>query len=278
VDPRATRLEPGLAARVRLLFDESAGDIRHDEEWEAVVFPLSADFHVEDAVTVDHDPRDFRDSPPPGAVYSLRDVPLERADFYRSAETALEDHIFRSETLELYKNATLKLYARPGESKEDFRARCLAAAEDAADGEAQKLRDRYETKLKSTRKRMADAERRTRELDVDVGQRRQQELVAGAGEVLSMFLGGRSRMRSLSGAASRRSQTVRTQERLRSAEEKLAEQRDALDELEVELAEQLDDIWRRWQATADEIERIEVPLERTDVRLEELVLFWAPIS
>ena len=41
----------------------------------------------------------------------------------------------------------------------------------------------------------------TEELEVDTEQRRQQELIAGAGEVLSMFLGGRRRTRSLSAEA-----------------------------------------------------------------------------
>ena len=72
------------------------------------------------------------------------------------------------------------------------------------------------------------------ELEVDTDQRRQQELIAGAGEVLSMFLGGRRRTRSLSGIASRRSQTRRTKERLRSAAEKLLEYEEAIEELEEE--------------------------------------------
>ena len=34
---------PGLAARLRLLFDDTAADLRHEVEWEAVVAPLGAD-------------------------------------------------------------------------------------------------------------------------------------------------------------------------------------------------------------------------------------------
>jgi len=278
VDAGGRRLEPGIAARVRLLFDETKGDIRHEQEWEAVFFPLSATLEPDEARAVDYDRRDFREAPPNGAVYALPDVPLDRASFYKSAEAAIEDHIFRSETLELLRNEKLDLCSRPGETEDDFRARCLAAAEDAADNEAQKLRDRFATKLESARKRMADTERRARELDVDVGQRRQQELVAGAGEVLSMFLGGRRRVRSLSGAASRRSQTRRTEERLRSAEEKVADQQDAIAELEAELTEQLQEIWAKWKEVADQIEELEVGLERTDVSLDELVIFWAPVA
>ena len=278
VDPRGSRLEPGLAARVRLLFDETKGDVRHEEEWEAVFFPLKAELDADDAVAVDYDKRDFRDEPLAGAVYALSDAPIDKSSFFKSAEQVIEDHLFRSETLTVHRNAKLKLYARPGESREDFEARCLAAAEDAADAEAGKLRDRYESKLKTAQNRMAQAERRLRELDVDVGQRRQQELIAGAGEVLGMFLGGRRRVRSLSGAASRRSQTVRTQERLKSAEEKVAQQQDAIADLEEELTAEIEGIWNKWRAEAEEIEEFEVTLERNDVTLDELILFWAPVA
>jgi hypothetical protein len=93
-----------------------------------------------------------------------------------------------------------------------------------------------------------------------------------------MFLGGRRRVRSLSGVSSRRSQTRRTQERLRSAVEKVGEQQDAIADLEEELAEELDEIWSRWQGAAQEVEPFEITLERSDISLDEMVLFWAPVD
>jgi hypothetical protein len=278
VVPSGRRLEPGLATRVRLLFDETVGDIRHEEEWEAVFFPLGPRFESENAVTVDYDARDFRDAPIGDVVYALVDAPLDKASFFKDAEKAIEDRLFREKTLKVLKNTELKLYSRPGESKEDFEIRCLAAAEDLADAEAKKLRGRFETKLATARKRVADAERRVRELDVDVGQRRQQEIVAGAGDVLSMFLGGRARVRSLSGASSRRSQTRRTQERLQSASEKMEEYQDAIADLEKELSEEIEQIWERWKTVAANNEDFEVVLERNDVTLDEVILFWAPVG
>jgi hypothetical protein len=272
------RLEPGLAARVRLVFDERVGDLRHEEEWEAVYFPLGERLEAESGLAVDYDRRDFRDSPPDGAVYALGNASFGSSSFFKDAEKEIEGYLHREETLKLYRNKALKLYSRPGESEEEFEKRCLAAAEDRADEDAEKLRDRYESKLKTAQSRLATAERRARELDVDVGQRKQQELVAGAGAVLSMFLGGRRRVSGISGISSRRSQTRRTQERLRSAEEKIAEQQDAIAELEEELTEEIEEIWERWKDTAEEIDEFEVPLERTDVALDEIVLFWAPVA
>ena len=270
------RLEAGLATRVRVLFDDQKGDLRHEEEWEAVFFPLADPLPVEAGRIVDHDRRDFRDEPQGDVVYALPEPSLDRAEFFRSSERAIKDHLYRSLTLTLFRNTGLKLYSRVGESEEAFRARCLAAAEEKADAQAEKLRDRYESKFKTAQNRASQAERRVRELEVDTDQRRQQELISGAGEVLSMFLGGRRRTRSLSGIASRRSQTRRTRERLRSAEEKLLEYEEAIEELEVELSEDLEGIWDKWNDAAEELDSFQVGLEKTDIDVDDLFLFWAP--
>jgi hypothetical protein len=276
--PGGRRLEAGLAARVRLLFDDQKGDLRHEEEWEAVYFPVADPLDTETARLVDHDRRDFRPDAPDQVVYALPEPALEKADYFRSSERAIKEHLYRSLTLTLFRNAPLKLYSRVGESEAVFRERCLAAAEERADADAEKLRDRFESKLKTARGRVSQAERRVRELEVDTDQRRQQEIIAGAGEVLSMFLGGRRRTRSLSGMSSRRSQTRRTKERLRSAEEKLEEYEDAIEALEEELGTELEQIWDKWRGTADESESFEVGLEKTDIHVDDLFLFWVPVG
>jgi len=274
--PGGRRLEAGLAARVRMLFDDRKGDLRHEEEWEAVFFPLRTHLDPDDALPVDHDRRDFRPEPQGDVVYALPEAELDKKTFFSGSEKAIEDHLYRNLSLTLFQNTALKLYSRVGETEEAFRKRCLEAAEDRADEDAEKLRDRYETKLRTARNRASEAERRVRELEVDTDQRRQQELIAGAGDILSMFLGGRRRTRSLSGISSRRSQTRRTKERLRSAEEKLEDYEEEILDLEEELQEELAEIWDRWKDTATELETFEVGLEKTDVHLEDLFLFWAP--
>lgn len=274
----ARRVEAGLAARVRVLFDDQRGNLRHEEEWEAVFFPLTDPLDAREALNVDHDPRDFRESPPREAVYALPEADLERASFFKEAERKIEEHLYRNRTLALRRNPALGLYSRVGESEGEFRERCLEAAEEGADGDTGKLRGRYERRLRTAEKRVARAERRVRELEVDTQQRQQQELVAGAGEVLSMFLGGRRRTRSLAGISSRRSQVRRTRERLRSAEEKLEDYQEEILELEENLKEEIQEIWGAWQEKAEEVEEFQVGLEQNDIHLQDLILFWAPVG
>jgi hypothetical protein len=76
------RLQPALAARVRLLFDDTKGDLRHETEWEAVVGPLGTDVDGGDFVAVDYDDRDLRSDPPEGAVYVLPEGKIHTKTFF----------------------------------------------------------------------------------------------------------------------------------------------------------------------------------------------------
>jgi hypothetical protein len=268
------RLRAGLAARIHLLFDEAKADLRHEEIWEAVAYPLDGTFRPEDARAVDYDDRDLVEDPPEGARYVLPEAPVDTASFFRDAERALVDYLYRNRTLTLLRNPELGLVSRLGESPDDFRERCRAAGSDRADQEAAKLRERYEKKLDTQRDQVARAERRVHELEVDVSSRRQQEVVAGAGQLLGMFLGGRRRATSLSRIASRRSTTRRTEERLSSAEGRLRDEMEDVQELEDQLGEDLEKIVREAADAADAIEELPVGLEKNDIRVEEIVLIW----
>jgi hypothetical protein len=272
----STHLEAGLASTVRMVFDEAKADLRHEVEWEVVWFPLGATVSAEQATPVDFDRRDFRDAPPEGAAYALPEAPLGGKAFFGKVERDLRDRLHRTLRLTLHRNVALKVYSRPGESDEAFRARCLEAAETAADADAAKLRDRFASKIDTARDQAERAERRLRELEVDVSSRRQQELVSGAGTLIGMFLGGRRSTRSLSSIASKRSQTRRTEERRHSAEARLADEQEDITELEDQLATELEAIWTKWRKVATDIEALEVGLEKNDIDVSPISVFWAP--
>ena len=272
----SSKYAAGVIAKVHLRFDDQYADVTHDEVWEAVVYPIGAQFDADAAVAVDYDDRDLISEASPGATYVLPEAPIKNKTFFSKAATDLKAHLHRNHNVTVFKNAALKLYSRVGESEDEFVARCKAAAEDRADDDVAKLKERYQKKISSVESQLRMAENRVRELNVDVESRRQQEMLGGAGELLSVFLGGRRRSSSLSRAASRRSQTRRTQERLQSAEDKYNQYVEKLDVLEDELADEFQEITAKWDGVAAEIETVEIGLEKTDISIEEIALVWIP--
>ena len=276
--PGSAHLQAAVAARVHLEYDDTAVDVDHTETYECIFFPLTEAVTPEDAHVVDYDERDLRTDAPVNAIYSLPQAPIDRAAFFNALEKQLKEHLYRTRATEVFANRELKLYSHVGESRADFIARCQAAAGEHTDADASKLRDKVKSKLDRLEKQQRTAEDRVRELTVDSKQRVQHEIVAGAGQLLSMFLGGRRSVRSLSGAASRRGITRRTQERLDTAKGKVEDASEEMREIEEDLREDLAELQEKWDACAEEIETRSIPLEKSDIAIEEIVLLWVPVS
>jgi hypothetical protein len=263
---------------VHLKYDDVAAGVDHTETYECVFFPLTDPVRLETARVVDYDERDLRSDAPASAVYQLPPAPIQRASFFRTLDKQLRDYLYRTRTVDVFVNRELKLYSRVGEGRDEFLARCRAAAAEQADADAAKLRERIQTKLERIESQQRTAEGRVRELTVDSRHRVQHEIVAGAGQLLSVFLRGRAGVRSLAGAASRRGVTRRTQERLDTAKGKAEDLGNELQRIEEELADALAELEEKWSARADVVETKPIPLEQSDVVIAEVVLLWVPVA
>jgi hypothetical protein len=276
----SARFRAFLAARVSLRYDDSAAGVDEQEEFEAVYGPLDGGLDLASETQVDYDERDFAASPPSGAAYVLPQAPLGETGFYRSSARDIQRLLVDRRPLELQRNRGLKLVSRPGESPEEFAARCDAAAQERADAESAKIRDRLEAKRDRLESALAQAERRVEELEADTRSRTATELVAGAGAVLGALFGGRRSTRSMASAvgsaASRRGVTSRSQERKKTAEGKADRTKDDLAELEQEILDEVAEIDERWRAAADEVDTLSIRLEATDVRVLETRVVWVP--
>ena len=142
----STRLRAFLAARVSLRYDDSAANVDEQEQFEAVYGPLDGGLDLGTETQVDYDDRDFLASPPPGVTFVLPQTPVAQPRFFAQTATDIQRTLVERRPLELQRNRTLKLVSRPGESPEHFAARCDAAAQERADVEAAKIRDRLEAK------------------------------------------------------------------------------------------------------------------------------------
>ena len=277
-EPGSAHLRAAVAARVHLRYDDRAAGVDHTETYECVFFPLDEALKPDDAHTVDYDERDLRAEAPANAVYALPRAPIDKAAYFTDLERQLKEHLYRTRTSDIFVNRTMKLYSRAGESRDDFIVRCKAGAEEQAAAEAAKLREKYQTKRARLEKQQRTAESRVRELEVDTKQRVQHEILAGGGQLLSAFLRGRLNLRSLSGASSRRGVTRRTQERLDTAKGKVEDATEDMREIEEELQEDLAELQEKWDACAEDIETKAIPLDKSDVAVEEVVLLWVPVS
>ena len=257
--PGSTRFEAAVAARVHLLYDETkADDLRHEEEYECVLFPLSGPFDPDAVLSADYDDRDLRPDGPDGATYGLVDARVDTKTWFSKAETALRDHLVRSRSITIQANRELKVYGRPGESDEDFRERCAVAADAGAEEAKAKIAARFEKRRDTLEQQYAAAQDRGAEARMALEDKQDQEkmnVLAEGANSLGGLPGMGGRRRSVGAAArrasSRRGRKTRAAQRLTSAENRVADKLAAIEELEISL-------------------------EKSDVTVDDLQVVWIP--
>ncbi len=284
-DRHGSLLAPHLAARLSLRFDERKADLDHTEVWEAIL-PVRDPLEVAGHHAVDFDERDFSEEAPRAQLaYQVPDAPLGERRYFRDAQRELEGWAYHERELELLAHRALGLYQRPEEGEKAFAERCVRAAEDAADAQAAKLREKYERKLERLRERLERAERKLVDAQAEAQRRKNEELASGAGALLDVFLGGRRSTSSIlkragrkaSGTASRRSRTRRSEDRAAAAAESVEEIEEQIADLEDELLDELEALRNRAEAAAGAVEQFSVRLEKNDIRVESLELVWLPV-
>ena len=277
-DPTGSVFEPAAAATVQLLYDETKADLNHNETYEAVIYPLDGVIDMSDIIAIDHDDRDFTTTQPGGATFRIPDQRLDTKTFWNGVETDLKNHLVANRPMTIWHNEPLKLYSRVGEAEEDFKQRCSSAAEEAADAELAKLRSRFQTKIDRVREQMATAQTRYQEADAVAAAKSQESVLGTAGDLLGAFLGGKSGSTALNKAASRRTATARAQAKAESEAARYHAKAAELDELEQELADEVNEIVSRHEDLVAEVETMDVSLEKTDIRVVDLKLVWVPVG
>ena len=277
-DPTGTCLAPAAAVTVQLLYDEARADVSHNETYEAVIFPLDGLINVEDVLSVDHDDRDFRPEAPPGVSYQLGNTKLQNKTFWTGLRSDIRNYLAANRDIEIWKCPGLKLYSRVDESEEDFRARCENAADEAADLEVSRLREKFAKRIDRLQDQISSADARVVELQVNASTRSQTEVMSGVGDLLGGLLRGRLSSRTLGRAASRRAASKKAQARLATARQKADAKRRDLIELERDLENELISIQREYDALAASIETLQIGLEKTDIQVAEIKLVWVPVA
>lgn len=284
-DDAGVRHEAAVIARVMLNYHDTKAEIDHEEEYEAVVFPISERVDGSDAIAVDYDDRDLRSDAPDGIIYRLPDAPVGRAAWFNSVERSIVDHLTRAKALEIPANTTLKLWARIDESPEAFAERCERRARDEADREVAALRDKYEQRALKLRDQIEAAEDQAEVLAEQARGRRNSELLSTAGSILGGILGGRKNAGAILGttlgkagtAAGRRGTTAASQKRTAAAENKAARLAEDLERLEAELTDEIESIGARWADAAGDVTTASIKLRKADVRVTQICLAWIPV-
>ena len=268
--------EAAILATVHLRYDEAKADLVHDVDHGVVLFPLDAAIDPTRAADISYAANDLLTAVPASAVYRLTGAPIGDPKTWKQVERGLVDHLVRSRSIELRVNKELKLYSQPDESVEDFQARCAQAAQAAADAAKSELATRHAAKVAKLDAQLQAASDRASVVTEQAEDRKRGNLLRAAGDLLGGLFGSRRRAASKIGSAADRLTRNADGERVEEARGKVARIEQQRVDADEEVAADSAAVDSKWSAAAAAVTTIPVSLERTDVKVTEILLAWVP--
>ncbi|MFO0922160.1 MAG: ATP-binding protein [Pirellulales bacterium] len=218
----------------------------------------------------------------PDAGYTFSELPAElsSARNFNAWEKQLGDYLFRNRPVKIYYSKALKKASNPGQTEADARIELAQAARELRDAQTEKLKTKYADKFKSLEKRILTAEHRLEKEREQSKQQNMQSMFQIGATVLGALLGNKiaskttiskasTAARGLGRAAAERGDVARANE---SLEELMLDKQKLEDECQADI----DEVSSQFSAENLTLEEIEVPLRKSDTRVQLLALVWVP--
>jgi hypothetical protein len=273
--------EPALLGLATLRFSDRTRNVdeHRDCSYLLLLSEQASLITWKDALPVPVGPRDLADRPQHDALF-VAAVPegVSSARAITGLEKDFLDHLYRNEVLLLGYNATLKLYARPDEPERDFSVRCQQAAREARDAEVDKLRAKYEQKIKQVQERLAREEADLERDKAKYGERARRETIADLTTVagaLGLF-GRRGGLGRLSSIGTRRRTSATAKAEVKESEAAIARMQQDTERLTEEMEDEARAVTERWSRAVDDIAQVKILPKRTDIDIQVVALAWAP--
>ena len=231
-----------------------------DDMWDSSD-PLSEDFELLD------DPEDG---------FGFSDLPdeLRSKGKYRTYRARFKDYLYRHCYLTLYKSPLIGKYAPGGATEAEAKVHFSQSLREQRDEATEKLRDKYESKMKSLEKKIHTAEDRVEREEGQYEQARRSSWINVGSTLLGSFLGGR---RSSIGTAARGfGRASQQKDDIARAQQALELLQDDMVELEHELQEEIEELGEKYSIDDIELEAIEIPPRKSDLKAEDVMIVWTP--
>ncbi len=273
---------PGLLASARIRFSQASTGI--DETRDVTVFLPAAgeiratiwdDAEISPDLAVDEQPQGEE----AGGFASL--VPeLSRAKTFTELQSALKDHLYRTQKLRLWKCLELKQLSRPDESEGDFRARITHGVREGRDLQVEKLRAKFAPKLAGLQEQLRKAFQRVEKQKSQASSQTITTAVHIGTTILGAIFG-----RKLASASNinKAASTIRSAGRVANERQDVAQAEETVEAIQ----QRINDLNTQFQTEVNalieganpdsvQLEEISVAPRKTDVTVVKLALCWTP--
>jgi len=221
---------------------------------------------------------EFSSDPDSGGSFDSLPGYAMNQENYKSVEKDWQEEIYRSERVQVFYSPMVKEYSKMGESEGEFRGRITHQSREVRDAAVEKLRDKMQSKLRTKESQLSRAQAA---VDRERSQAQSAKIDAGA-SILSTIFGvllGSKKMSSTNvrrGSSSARSagRAVQQHRDIEVAEAKVAEFQSIIQEMQSDLAEDIDALEDKFDPSSLELEVISIKPYKKDIAIEAVGLLW----
>jgi hypothetical protein len=225
-------------------------------------------------------PNDLQNSPASSASFSDFPKDAMNAKNFDKWQKDLLANIRQKKPLTLYQSKEFKLTSKPGESEGDFRARLTLASREGKDGAVQKLRDKYGDKIATLNRKLGEAQARVQREQGQVRQQQLETVMSVGSALLGAFMGKKkvsvgnvsratTAVKSVGRVGKQQSDVTRANESVESISQQILD-------LESELQREIDKLSGGVDASAVNLETVQVAAKSTDISVKVYGLVWLP--
>lgn len=265
--------QPFLLREAEVHFSSSKAGVDGSRAVRFVNAILDEEIDWDEAVAVQMSVKNFDTKPRKGVGFSELPGYAMNDDNYREVEKDFGDWVYRNERVNLSYSPLYKEYSEMGESEGDFRARLEVKGRERRDEAVEKLRDKYEAKLRTKENQLQRAELAVEKEEAEASSSTWQAGASILGGLLGGLLGGRRSRRSSVSSATR---AMKQRRDVGIAEDKVKLIVGDIAELEAELAEEIADLEAEFDTSKTELENEVIKPYKKDIDIRAVALLWLP--
>ncbi|PKO00410.1 MAG: hypothetical protein CVU42_04355 [Chloroflexi bacterium HGW-Chloroflexi-4] len=202
-------------------------------------------------------------------------VPGWLGDAKKTADTQKDflEWIYRTGTIKLKSNTSLKVYSTPEMTQADFLTRCTETAKDLMNTELEKVIGALETKIAALQRKIDAQELDVKAAQNAVNQRNLESLATGGSALLGMLTG---RKRSLSSTMSKVRMTEAAKDKRQAEELDLEALNDQMKELLLQKEKAIKTVTEKWSDVAAKVSEVSISPAKSDIFSELYGVGWLP--
>jgi Helicase HerA, central domain len=277
-DATPVAYQPRIGAKVRAHFvDAKAGMNAWEESYYLAPLDKDAPDWSQAEVLAEPGP-EWEDEPRGGARFA--DVPAAALSprNHRAWSGALEDHVYRTASLNVMSCPALKMKAAPGGTEGEFRAHIAQALREKRDTAVDALRARFASKLAALEDRERRAEQKLERERMQASSETVSSALSVGGSLLGALFGGRrsSAMRKASTAARSVGRASKERGDVAHAEADVAALEGQVTAMNAELEAEIGRIEAEFDPNTIRVEMVLVRPKKADISVEDVALVWCP--